>query len=488
MATATSVGNLKNEVTCPICLEFFKDPVMIVGCGHNFCQACIAQYREGAETDGTCPQCRQTFPQMIVGPNKKLAHFVEIVKSLSVQPADEARVKVMCEEHDEALKLFCETDQILMCLICRESRLHRDHNVVPVQEALEQYKEQIQTQLKSLKEQRKKLENWRECENRNYKNYQEKAEVETKEIFAEYNKLYQHLQEKERLLRVQLKDLEEKMDKSHRETIIQFSEEISSLNSLINDLEEKCQQPTGDFLQGIKSMLSRCERKPLMMPKGIFSRPDKKLRKFTGQKVALREVLGQFQDNLPSSQKKPRWQPKKSCNTVKVTLDRDTAHPCLILSADRRSVKKGRNRQNVPDNPERFDPAYYVLGSEGFTSGRHSWKVNIAKVHSWAVGVARESVGRKRNIIPSPGKGIWAVRCCLGHLRALTCPFPTLVALRRMPQKVLVYLDCEEGRVSFLDADTGDQLFTFPQASFGGERIRPWFSLWMIGAKINLRC
>ncbi|XP_014455419.1 zinc finger protein RFP-like isoform X1 [Alligator mississippiensis] len=486
MATAIPVGNLENEVTCPICLEFFKDPVMILGCGHNFCQTCITQYLEGAETDGTCPQCRQTFPQMIVGPNKKLAHFVEIVKSLSVQSAGEARGKVMCNEHGEALKLFCETDQKLICLICRESRLHRAHNVAPMQEASKQYKEQTCIQLEILKEERKKLQEQKERENQKYKDYQEKAEIEMQEILAGYEKLYQFFQEKERLLRVQLRDLEEETDKNHKETITQLSEEISCLNSLIEELEEKYQQQTGDFLQGIKSMLSRCERKQLRMPGEIFSKLNKKLRKLTAQKMALRETLGQFQDDLPSSQKKARWQQHGSYNVVKVTLDPDTAHPCLLLSEDRRSMTQGRNRQNVPDNPERFDPAHYVLGSEGFTLGRHTWEVNVAKVHSWALGVARESVRRKGEIIPSPDRGIWAVRCCMGRLRALTSPTYTPVVLNCTLSKVRVCLDCAGGWVSFLDADAEAALFTFPPASFNGEKIRPLFSVWMTGAALSL--
>lgn len=69
------------------------------------------------------------------------------------------------------------------------------------------------------------------------------------EILAGYEKLYQFFQEKERLLRVQLRDLEEETDKNHKETITQLSEEISCLNSLIEELEEKYQQQTGDFLQ-----------------------------------------------------------------------------------------------------------------------------------------------------------------------------------------------------------------------------------------------
>ncbi|XP_019334353.1 zinc finger protein RFP-like [Alligator mississippiensis] len=169
MATESSVQSLQDEVTCSVCLEFFRDPVMIMGCGHNFCQACIAQCWEGAETDVTCPQCRQTFAQRLLGPNRQLANVVELVKGLSMRGAGG---KTVCEQHREALNLFCETDQVLMCVICWESRAHQAHPAAPIQEAAQQCKEQIQTQLQLLRREREGLEALRGSESQKHQEYQ----------------------------------------------------------------------------------------------------------------------------------------------------------------------------------------------------------------------------------------------------------------------------------------------------------------------------
>ncbi|XP_026517199.1 butyrophilin subfamily 1 member A1-like, partial [Terrapene carolina triunguis] len=167
-----------------------------------------------------------------------------------------------------------------------------------------------------------------------------------------------------------------------------------------------------------------------------------------------------------------------------VTLDPDTAHPKLILSEDRKSVRYGDTRQDLPNNPERFDTWPCVLGCEGFTAGRHCWEVEMGDGRSWAVGVARESVGRKGGISRSPEGGIWAVERWLGdQFRALTSPV-TPLPLSRVPSRIRVCLDCDRGQVTFIDAGDEAPIFTFPPGSVPGERIRPWF--WVLRSPLRL--
>ncbi|CAM5162976.1 unnamed protein product, partial [Eretmochelys imbricata] len=51
---------------------------------------------------------------------------------------------------------------MLICVICRESRAHSTHSVVPTEEAAQAYKEQIQTQLNTLKQERGELLEWKQ--------------------------------------------------------------------------------------------------------------------------------------------------------------------------------------------------------------------------------------------------------------------------------------------------------------------------------------
>ncbi|KAF1640441.1 Butyrophilin subfamily 1 member A1, partial [Eudyptes chrysocome] len=171
--------------------------------------------------------------------------------------------------------------------------------------------------------------------------------------------------------------------------------------------------------------------------------------------------------------------------TAIVTLDPDTAHPDLILSEDCKSVRRGEGRQDLPDNPERFDYWPFVLGCQGFAAGRHCWEVEVGDGGDWAVGVARESIHRKGHLSLCPQGGIWGVEKWGGQVRALTTHKVTLLPVRWVPRRVSVHLDYAGGTVAFFDADEGGLMFIFSRASFTRERVRPW--LWVVGARSQLR-
>ncbi|KAF7691947.1 hypothetical protein HF521_010914, partial [Silurus meridionalis] len=68
-----------------------------------------------------------------------------------------------------------------------------------------------------------------------------------------------------------------------------------------------------------------------------------------------------------------------------VILDPNTAHPELTLSHDLTSVQRAHGTQQLPNNPERFDQSYCVVGSEAFTSDILSW--DVSDISDWEVGV-----------------------------------------------------------------------------------------------------
>ncbi|XP_055028702.2 erythroid membrane-associated protein [Misgurnus anguillicaudatus] len=160
-----------------------------------------------------------------------------------------------------------------------------------------------------------------------------------------------------------------------------------------------------------------------------------------------------------------------------VTLDPDTAHPYLILSDDGKQVRYGDIRQDLPDNPERFDTSPCVLGKEGVSSGCFYFKVQVTGKTEWVLGVVRESVNRKGEIELTPANGFWTLALRNGNeYKALAGP-DVLLSLREKPQKIGVFVYYEEGAVVFYDVDSGSIIYLYRDQSFmNDETLHPYFS------------
>lgn len=135
MASAKPLAMMWEEVTCPICLDPTVEPVSIE-CGHSFCRECISQVASGG--GGACPVCRQPFLLRNFRPNLQLANMVDNLRQIS-QNAKEGTQEEQCRVHGEKLLLFCERDEKALCLVCSQSRKHRDHPVVPLEEVAREY-------------------------------------------------------------------------------------------------------------------------------------------------------------------------------------------------------------------------------------------------------------------------------------------------------------------------------------------------------------
>nr|XP_020668717.1 zinc finger protein RFP-like [Pogona vitticeps] len=156
-AVGRSLQDLSEEATCSICLDYFKDPV-ITECGHNFCRACLTHCWEESEgEEASCPQCREKVRRNLI-PNRQLANFVEIAKGLRFQGETITEGKGgACGKHQEPLKLFCKDDEAPICVVCDKSKEHREHQVVPLEEVVQEYKDMICHHLVLLKEKRIKI-------------------------------------------------------------------------------------------------------------------------------------------------------------------------------------------------------------------------------------------------------------------------------------------------------------------------------------------
>nr|XP_048708810.1 RING finger protein 112-like [Caretta caretta] len=78
---------LREDVTCSICLNVFSDPVSIE-CGHNFCRGCLAAHWSQVSAQGhRCPECRASCSRNRMIPDTRVRNLVEkITEHLQEEP------------------------------------------------------------------------------------------------------------------------------------------------------------------------------------------------------------------------------------------------------------------------------------------------------------------------------------------------------------------------------------------------------------------
>lgn len=132
---AANVSSSEVDCTCPVCCDIFKDPVVLL-CGHSFCKYCLQEWWRQSRLQ-TCPVCKEILPMTQPPRNLALRNLSDTLRRERSQRAA-AGSKELCSLHSEKLKLFCQDDKQLICVICKDAKKHKKHNFVPINEAAEE--------------------------------------------------------------------------------------------------------------------------------------------------------------------------------------------------------------------------------------------------------------------------------------------------------------------------------------------------------------
>ncbi|KAK0145087.1 E3 ubiquitin-protein ligase TRIM39 [Merluccius polli] len=509
MASANTSWS-EDNFSCSICLDVFNSPVS-TRCGHNFCRACITKFWDD-QVQYKCPVCNELFhtrPDLRV--NTLLSEMADQfrrsirVKELPcVEPAEvpcdvctgtqlkavksclvclisychthlepHQRVAVLkkhqlvepmdrledrlCKKHNQLLELFCQTDQVCVCQLCTDG----DHKSHPVVRLKEEY------------------------------------EVKTAQLGKIESEVQQMIQERQR----KIKEINDTVDRSKADADRQIADGVQVLTALMSSIEKW----RDDFNQTVKEKLKSTEKQA----EGLIKELEQEIEDLTNRRSevkqlshtedhlhflqtfrslknpphtrdwtavevrpplyigSLRRSLDQLEETLNMERNKLRAAELKMVQQyeVDVTLDPDTVHPNLILSKDGKQVRDGGVEKNLPGNRKRFTLHIYVLARQSFSSGRFYFEVQVKNKTAWRLGVARESIGRRGNLIVTPEKGYWNIYFSNDQLVFNDNPDVHL-PLRAELQKVGVFVDYDEGLVSFYDVEARVHIYSATGCTF----------------------
>lgn len=394
-------------------------------------------------------------------------HTARFTKHKLIEPVQNLEDR-MCKKHERLLELFCKKDQTIVCVLCTEMD-HRAHYTVPVEREWTEKKallRKTETEVQHMIQDRlKKVDDIKHSIELN-KSSAQRAIEDSMQVFSNLIRAVQKVQNELVL------DIEEKQKKTEswaNEQIQELEQEIDVLK--LRNTELGYLSHTEDhihFLQNFTSLMAHPNTKDWSE---TCVHADQCVGTTRRAVLKLEETLTEEVEKLVEMELR-----RVQKYSVDVTFDPDTANPWLQLSEDRRQMRHLGAWQDLPDTPERFDTVVIALGREGLSSGRRYWEVQVGEKDDWYLGVARASVNRKGRISVSTAHGYWALAMRKGReYRASSSP-PLLLSIEPKLKRVGVYVDYEEGQLSFYDVQNKSHIYTFVD-SFK-EKLFPFFYLY----------
>ncbi|XP_024655568.2 E3 ubiquitin-protein ligase TRIM21 [Maylandia zebra] len=526
----SAASNLRSEdqFLCSICLDVFTDPVS-TPCGHNFCKTCISQHWDMSQSC-QCPMCKETFytrPQLKINTlfSEMVAQFRREAQQKASSSSSEqqaakpgevpcdvctgTRLKAlksclvcqtsycqthlephltlkglnrhqlvdavenlegrMCTKHDNLLQLFCKTDQTCVCMLCPVLD-HKNHEFVPLREEYEGKKAELEKTEAEIQQmiQKRRLKIQEITES--VKMSKDAADRQKAEGVQVLTALMESVERRLKELMKEIEDKQEATEKQAEGLIKDLEQEISELMERSSEVEQLSRSE--DHLHLLQSFSSLKAAPPSKDWTEVRVHPPS-YEGTVGRAVAQLEetVWKPMKKKLLEAAEMQRVQQHE----VDVTLDPDTAHPNLILSDDGKQVYHSDVRKKLPDNPERFSLCVMVLGEQSFSSGRFYFEVQVKGKTAWDLGVATESINRKGRIRLSPQDGFWTVMLRNGNEYKACAKYLVPLCLHPGPEKVGVFVDYEEGLVSFYDVGAAALIYSFTGCSFT-HKLHPYFS------------
>uniref|UniRef100_A0A8C5QE47 Uncharacterized protein n=1 Tax=Leptobrachium leishanense TaxID=445787 RepID=A0A8C5QE47_9ANUR len=477
-------ADLRDELTCSICLNIYTDPVTLP-CGHSFCRTCIGDVLDTQEGSGAykCPECRAESQERPVLVNaRKLRNIAENIRSTHPEqeeaeipctyciqsPVPAAKTCLHCEAslcenhlrvhsksaehvltepttslenrkcsvHKKVLEYYCCEDAACICVSCRLDGEHRGHQVETLNEASEKKKEKLKNILQKLTSQREEAEKRVQSLEELRRQVQGKAVGVTERVTALIRDIRKQLEALEKRVLTEISRQEEQVSLRVSDLIRQLEIKKAELSRKMGDIEE---------LSGIVTGITRRRRVPEAsdMLLDVNTASDMLLDVNTASDMLL------------------------DVNTASdMLLDVNTAGRYVSVSEDLKTVSWSGINPRRPETPERFQYPQ-VLNSRSFSSGRHYWEVEVSESGVWRVGMTYPSIERRgeQSGIGYNNKS-WGLEKYFNKTYNMihdskSIQFPHSFSCDRFG----IFLDYEAGRLSFYElCDPIRHLHTFTAA------------------------
>ncbi|XP_069808727.1 nuclear factor 7, ovary-like [Dendropsophus ebraccatus] len=478
-------ADLKDELTCSICLNLYTDPVTL-HCGHNFCRECIENVLDTQKGSAayTCPQCRAEFPERpVLQRNTTLGniaghvlsqeeqeeifctycvhtpvvasktclwceaslcdlHLTVHSKSLQhvlIQPTKSFR-NSKCSRHKTVLMYYCTEDAECLCVSCCLGDKHRGHQVELLNEASNQKKTKLRTlQDRIIKEKDDTEKRIHDLQD-HLRQIPEKAAGIVKRVAVKFKEIRMKVDNLENHVLNEISKQQEQVSLSVSDLIQQLESKKDNLSREISSIEDLCQM-SDPFLY------IQADRRDFT---DVIEDGDQNLKETVAADLAedliINTLISGMMDIMSGLQKGYYVQEASG-----ILLDVDTACNDVHISDDLKTASYSKTYLGRLENPERFEYGR-VLGSKGFSGIRLYWDVEGSTEGEWRVGMTYQSIERKGEYsrIGNNNKS-WGLRGRQNEYSMRHDGNEIKLSFKPSSYKVRIYLDYTAGLLSFYE-------------------------------------
>ncbi|XP_071017672.1 E3 ubiquitin-protein ligase TRIM21-like isoform X2 [Oncorhynchus clarkii lewisi] len=468
MSLFETEGPLVLDLSCPICLQLFSDPVSLP-CGHVYCSACLEKYMDTDTAHHCCPECQVEYQglQALVK-NFKMCSIIESYKATTTGKVRSVTDGDGGDCHQGVLSPNQRNDgKTSECLLDIEQQELQHTGLGDAAAAPPTFLKNQRTKMeKAIMDKSKLLLASQVTEltvrlqiAEDQLRREEEREVEVRAADAllrgKAAKLLEQMTELTINYVTGMTELIEEELRPTEESLGSRVHQVSEIRVKLRDAQLRAkslltEEDSGVFSEGLQEAQPRImelmAQQPLEELDHDNTSPESKVNpgracdELERRSAELREGLGTAQRSL-----------RNVLNPSEVTFDLDTAHPSLVLSEDLKTVTFSTKKQPYPALPTRFSNFLQVLSTQSFYGGEHRWEVELDGSSPWIIGVCYSGALARSGLASAleSSRGSWCLMWFNNLLRSFEQGHD--VPLKRTPavHRLEITLSFKTQRLSF---------------------------------------
>lgn len=383
-AGADSLDSLEKQLICPICLEIFHKPVVILPCQHNLCRRCANElYQPSLFQARTtmlvssgrfrCPSCRHEVVldrHGVYGLQRNLlveniidVYKQEVCKGISISsppppppplpPPEPAQAT--CADHEgEKVNIYCLSCRVPTCSLCKVFGAHQSCRVAPLADVYQQQKDELKEGLSALAEHGNKIQAMIDELNQMCSDLEEAYKVQKQTISDKFDHINSILEERRKSM-TEVMSAEEEQKTGRAKALLRCYGDTLTANTKLLERAQSCMDDPDSiaFVQSTKELIDKLTAANASCPSETLDPDDENLShykyNFSPQYRALMSLqFPRVEEDVPE-------EPESESETEEDTQDMEDTSSVQYIEPPSQTVKD--SPLIVPPEP--------VLGRDG---------------------------------------------------------------------------------------------------------------------------